>query len=251
MEYRLIPLSIATAAENMATDEAILRSVGRGDSPSTLRFYRWRPSAVSLGCFQSFEYEIDEEQASQNNVDIVRRISGGGAVFHDSYGELTYSFVSKLEEVPTDIIESFKKICNGLVGGFRVLGLDANYSEVNDVLVNDKKISGSAQTRRYGAVLQHGTILIDPDIRLMFRLLKVSPEKITDKFVSSVYKRVTSIFRELENRPSFTEVRDAMVTGFEREFGAEISFGELTEGERGLVKSLKDRYASEDWIRKR
>lgn len=191
------------------------------------------------------------DRAKRHGVHVVRRITGGGAVFHDHEGELTYSVVCRESEVPNEIIASYRRICGGLVQGFERLGLKAEYEPVNDVLVNGKKISGSAQTRRWGSVLQHGTVLIDPDVRRMFELLKVSPEKISDKFIASVYERVTTVERELGRKPEFEEVRAAMINGFGEALSAELVEGELTGEELELTAKLKPKYTSEEWLRKR
>lgn len=251
MKWRLLPLRIDDAYLSMAIDEALLRLNSNGRSPNTIRFWRWRPSAVSMGCFQSLEREVDSEVAKRRGVNIVRRITGGGSVFHDHDGELTYSVVCGQGEVPADIIESYRLICGGLVRGLGRLGLRAEFKPVNDVQVNGKKISGSAQTRRWGSVLQHGTVLVSPDVRLMFELLKVSPEKISDKFIASVYERVTTIERELGQKPSLDEVREAMVDGFKDELGIELSEGDLTEEELGMAQELRQKYISEGWLRKK
>ncbi len=250
-EWRLLPLNVSDAFTNMAIDEAVCRMNARGKAPNTVRFYRWKPSAVSIGCFQSVEQEVDLERAKRYGIDVVRRITGGGAVFHDHGGELTYSVVCRESEVPNEIIESYRSICRGLVQGFERLGLRARYEPVNDVLVNGKKISGSAQTRRWGSVLQHGTVLIDPDVRRMFELLKVSPEKISDKFIASVYERVTSLKRELDKKPSFDEVAAAMRDGFERALEIKLIEGELTVEEARLAAEIKPKYASGEWLEKR
>lgn len=250
-EWRLLSLRIDDAFMSMAIDEALLRLNAEGKTPNTIRFWRWQPSAVSLGCFQSVEREVDLACARRHGVDVVRRITGGGAVFHDFNGELTYSVVCRRGDLPEDIIESYRLICGGLVKGFRNLGLKAEFKPVNDILVNGKKISGSAQTRRWGSVLQHGTVLIDPDIRLMFELLKVSPEKISDKFIASVYERVTTVVRELKRKPSFEEVRNAMRAGFEQAFGIKLIERGLMQEELDLAAKLKPKYASEGWLKKR
>jgi lipoate-protein ligase A len=250
-EWRLLPLRIDDAFMSMAIDEALLWLNSRGKSPNTIRFWRWLPSAVSIGCFQSVEREVNLDVAKKYGVDVVRRITGGGAVFHDHDGELTYSVVCRQDDIPDDIIESYKLICGGLVKGFERLGLRAEFRPVNDVQVNGKKISGSAQTRRWGSVLQHGTVLIDPDIRLMFELLRIGPEKISDKFIASAYERVTTIGRELGRKPSFEEVEKAMSEGFADAFGIELVEGDLTEEELGLAAKLKPMYASNEWLRKR
>jgi lipoate-protein ligase A len=236
---------------SMAIDEALLKLNAEGKSPNTIRFWRWLPTTVSIGCFQSVEREVDLEVAKRYGVDVVRRITGGGAVFHDHDGELTYSVVCKQGDVPDDIIESYRLICGGLVRGFAQLGLRAEFKPVNDVLGNGKKISGSAQTRRWGSVLQHGTVLIAPDVRRMFELLKVSPEKISDKFIASVFERVTTVERELGRKPSFEEVREAMSRGFEKSLDVKLFEGELTSDELELAAELKPKYASDEWLRKR
>jgi lipoate-protein ligase A len=235
----------------MAIDEALLKLNAENKSPNTIRFWRWQPSTVSIGCFQSIEREVDLGVAKRYGVDVVRRITGGGAVFHDHDGEITYSVVCKQGDVPDDIIESYKLICGGLVRGFENLGLRAEFKPVNDVQVNGKKISGSAQTRRWGSMLQHGTVLISPDVRQMFELLKVSPEKISDKFIASVYERVTTIEREIGRKPTFEEVREAILTGFEDSLNVKLHEGELTIEELELAKKLRPKYASDEWLRKR
>ncbi len=250
-KWRLLPLSVNDAFMNMAIDEAICRLNASGKAPNTVRFYRWKPSAVSIGCFQRVRLEVNLPHAKKRGIHVVRRITGGGAVFHDFDGELTYSVICRESEVPNGIIESYRMICRGLVLGFRQLGLRAEYRPVNDVLVNGRKISGSAQTRRWGSVLQHGTVLIDPDIKKMFELLKVTPEKISDKFITSVYKRVTSLRRELGKKPSFDEVAAAMHDGFERALGIKLIEGKLTAEEARLVTEIKPKYASNEWLERR
>jgi len=250
-EWRLLPLRTDDAFTSMAIDEALLKLNAGCKSPNTIRFWRWQPSTVSIGCFQSVEREVDLEVARRYGVDVVRRITGGGAVFHDHDGELTYSVVCRQGDVPDDIIESYMLICGGLVRGFGNLGFRAEFKPVNDVHANGKKISGSAQTRRWGSVLQHGTVLISPDIRKMFELLKVSREKISDKFIASVYERVTTVEREIGRKPTFEEVREAMIAGFEDSLNVKLHEGGLTDEELELTKKLRPKYASDEWLRKR
>jgi len=128
-----LPLRVDDAFMSMAIDEALLKLNAEGKSPNTIRFWRWQPSTVSLGCFQGVDREVDLEVARKYGIDVVRRITGGGAVFHDHDGELTYSVVCKQGDVPDDIIESYKLICGGLVEGFGQLGLKAEFKPVNDV----------------------------------------------------------------------------------------------------------------------
>ncbi|RLG56770.1 MAG: lipoate--protein ligase family protein [Hadesarchaea archaeon] len=249
--WRILPLRVDDAFMSMAIDEALLKLNSEGRSPNTLRFWRWSPSAVSLGCFQSVEREVNLDVAKEYGVDVVRRITGGGAVFHDQDGELTYSVVCGQDDLPLDIIESYKLICGGLVRGFQKLGLQAEFRPMNDVQVGGKKISGSAQTRRWGSVLQHGTVLISPDIRKMFELLKVSHEKISDKFITSVFERVTTIERELGRKLDLEEVMMAMKDGFGDALKVKFEDGDLTDDELSLAEDLKTKYMSPEWLRKR
>ena len=255
--WRLLPLRIDDASMSMAIEEALLRLNAAGKSSNTIRFWRWLPSTVSIGCFQSVEREVDLKAAERYGIDIVRRITGGGAVFHDRDGELTYSVVCMQNDVPDDVIGSYELICGGLVRGFERLGIQAGLRPIEAkaaphssrrpcpvVQVRGKKISGSAQTRRWGSVLQHGTILISPDLSEMFEVLKVSPEKNSDKLMAWVHERLTTVERELGRKPGFGEVREAMRAGFEEAFGTELVEGELTREEFELATRLKSKYAS-------
>ncbi|MEM3004871.1 MAG: lipoate--protein ligase family protein, partial [Candidatus Bathyarchaeia archaeon] len=109
-DWRLLVLKRDSAAVNMAIDEAILTCRSRGEVQNTLRFYMWEPSAVSIGFFQSLQAEVDLDACKREKVDVVRRITGGGAVFHDSEGEVTYSLVVGEEDgiVPKDITQSYR-----------------------------------------------------------------------------------------------------------------------------------------------
>src|SRR5919201_4337500 len=174
------------AAFNMALDEALIENIG--DVP-VLRIYGWRPAAVSIGYFQSIKEEVDLEKCSQLGIDIVRRLTGGGAVLHEC--ELTYSFVTK--QYPQNIMKSCEWICDAVVMSINRLGFDAGFVPLNDIVINGKKVSGSAQTRRKGVLLQHGTLLLGADVGKMFSVLKVPSEKLRDKIIKDVKERVTSL----------------------------------------------------------
>ncbi|MEM2282640.1 MAG: biotin/lipoate A/B protein ligase family protein [Candidatus Hadarchaeales archaeon] len=251
MRWRVLPLRRDDPFMSMALDEAILKLNSLGKSPNTLRFWTWCPSAVSIGYFQSVELEVDLEAARERGVEVVRRITGGGAVFHDKDGELTYSLVCGGEDLPADILESYRKVCAGLVAGLRKLGLQAEFRPVNDVLVGGRKISGSAQTRRWGSVLQHGTILLDPDFQVMFQVLRVGREKISDKGIASPLERVTSVARELGRCPAVEEVREAMIMGFSEALDVRFEEGDLSAEEMELALQLREKYSSREWTHRR
>lgn len=249
-EWRLIDLEVLSGPMTMAIDEAILRLATLGESPPTLRLYRWNPSAVSIGYFQSIHEEVDLEICKKLEVDVVRRITGGGAVYHDYDGEITYSIIVKEDnpKIPTDIMESYELLCQGIVGGLKNLGMNAEFKPINDIIVNGRKISGNAQTRRQNVLLQHGTILVDFDPGAMFKVLKVSEAKISDKLIQSVRERVTSIRNEMEDEITFEQVRKALIEGFQGALQINFREGRLSKSERELAdRLLKEKYSSEQW----
>ena len=201
-QWRLLITENNTAFSNMAIDRAVLVANSKELIPPTVRFFSWKPPAISIGYFQSLDDEVDLNICKKLGVDYVRRITGVGAVFHDN--ELTYSIVipESHPQIPKNIIDSYSRICGAIMKGLKQLGIDSNYFPINDILTNHKKISGNAQTRKLKTVLQHGTILMDVDVEKMFSLLKVPDEKIKDKLIEDVRKRVTSIKHVLENNIS-------------------------------------------------
>lgn len=243
MKWRVIPLHTTDAFTAMGIDEAVLEAVANG-MQSTIRFWRWNPSAVSIGSFQSIGDEVNLERCKELGVDVVRRITGGGAVYHDFDGEITYSVAGKLEIFPKDIRESYRLIGGWIIDGLKNLGIEAQFVPINDIVVNGKKVSGNAQTRRRGVLLQHGTILYDLNVRKMFSLLKVSQEKISDKMIKSVEERVTKLL-DFGNFP-MEEVYSALLKGFTH--GKDFEIGQLTQTEVAWAKELAEtKYRSHEW----
>ncbi|MEM2387629.1 MAG: biotin/lipoate A/B protein ligase family protein [Candidatus Thermoplasmatota archaeon] len=245
MDFRLILDKHRNAFSNMAIDEAILMN-----AKPTLRLYKWNPSAISIGYFQSIEEEVNLEECKKQHVDVVRRITGGGAVYHDAEGEITYSFVSPLHFLPEKTLDAYKFICSSIANGLRKIGIEANLSGINDIVVNGRKISGSAQTKRGGNVLQHGTILVRVNIEKMFSLLKVSEEKIRDKEIKRVEERVTSIEKEI-GKISNEKIINAIIDGFAENMKIDFYKEDLDEEEINLAKILEEKYASKEWNFKR
>lgn len=242
MRWRVIDYRENDAFLNMAMDEAVSESVGSGESLPTIRFWGWVPRAVSIGYFQSLEKEIDVAKCKEFGVDVVRRRTGGGAVFHDS--EITYSIIGKLDLFPKDIISSYKEICGCVVDGLGYLGIDAEFKPINDIIVKGKKISGNAQTRRSGVLLQHGTLLYEVDVEKMFSLLKVPDEKIKDKMIATVKERVTSV--KAQKDAGRDQVLDALKKGFTD--GKEFEESGLSGKELERAKELAEtRYRTKEW----
>jgi lipoate-protein ligase A len=248
--WRLIDMRIEDAPTQMAIDEAIAMARIKEKTPNTIRLYRWNPSAVSIGYFQSVEKEVNLPACEEHGVDVIRRITGGGAVYHDYDGEITYSLVAPEADpkMPADILASYELICGAIANGLATLGVEAEFKPVNDIVTRGKKISGNAQTRRHGVVLQHGTVLVDTDIRRMFQVLRVSDAKISDKLIKAVEDRVTNLRRYLGRQVGFDEARDALIKGFEETFDIALQPGELTKAENRLVKRLHEKYSSREWV---
>jgi lipoate-protein ligase A len=243
-------MRIEDAPTQMAIDEAVAMARVKHGTPNTIRLYRWNPSAVSIGYFQSIEKEVNLEACKEYGVDVIRRITGGGAVYHDYNGEITYSLVAPEDDpkIPRDILASYQLICGAIVNGLKGMGIDSEFKPVNDIVAGGKKISGNAQTRRHGVVLQHGTVLVDSDIRRMFQVLRVSEAKISDKLIQAVEERVTNLRRYLDRTVTFKESRDALIKGFEDTLDITLVPGELTEPEEQLVKELHNKYSSHEWV---
>ena len=251
-QWRLLQTGMNTAFANMAIDRSILVANSNGMVPPTVRLYGWVPPAISIGYFQSLTEEVDLDACQRLGVDYVRRITGGGAVFHDK--EVTYSLVipeSHLQ-IPKNILKSYGRICGAIIKGLQNLGIESEYAPINDIVSGGKKISGNAQTRKLGTVLQHGTILLDVDVDTMFSLLKVPNEKMKDKLIKDVKQRMTSIQHILGRTIDFHDVADAMKHGFEEEFQITLVEGILTREEKALAKTFeKECFSTKEWNHRR
>ena len=243
MKWRVVEMEACDAYTNMAIEEAAWEGVRNGTSPPTIRFYCYKPRAVSIGCFQSIRDEVNLEVCKNSGIDCVRRWTGGGAVYHDQ--EITYGVIAPLNIFPKNIIESYRLICGWLVRALENLGIGAEFRPINDILVGGKKISGSAQTRRGGVLLQHGTLLYDLDLPTMFSVLNVSSEKISDKMIKSAQERVTCILKQCD--ADKRDVYQALVAAFTE--GKDFELGAWSEAEITRARELAEKkYKSEEWM---
>jgi lipoate-protein ligase A len=235
-KIRTVETGFNSAALNMAIDEALLESVGE---VPILRTYGWRPAAVSIGYFQSMNEEVDVPKCREIGVDIVRRLTGGGAVLHEN--ELTYSFISR--RYPQNIVESYKWICDAIVISINRLGFDASFVPLNDIVIAGKKVSGNAQTRRKGVLLQHGTILLDVNVDKMFSVLKVPSEKLRDKIIKDVKERVTSLAGT-----TYDDMATSLKASFAAKFEAKLIADTLCTEEISHARWLAERkYSNNEW----
>lgn len=246
--WRVIPLETHTAAMNMALDEACAHEVVQGNVSPTIRFYRWKPSAVSIGYFQSLAQEVDVQECAKQGVDIVRRRTGGGAVYHDHDGEITYSVIAPEKMFASNIVESYKQVADWIIAGLKKLNVHAEFVPINDLVVSGKKISGNAQTRRNKILQMHGTILCDVDVDKMFSLLRVPDEKMKGKTITMVKERVTSMRQH--GATEYTSIYEALYEGFTT--GKTFSQEKWTTNEWENARVLADeKYGSPKWVEMR
>ncbi|MFX1573108.1 MAG: biotin/lipoate A/B protein ligase family protein [Promethearchaeota archaeon] len=254
--FRFIPLTVRNGFWNMALDEAILRMVILKKSPNTLRFYKWSPSTASIGRNQSLSAEIDMNFANQKGFNVVRRITGGGAVFHDEDRELTYSIICPtkfLEHLGCKkVLDQFEIITQGIIAGLMIFGLEPEKDVIHcpAITIEGKKFSGNAQVRKKGYILQHGTILLDLDPNLMYSVLK-APENVSKtKMVKSVRAKCIGIKEYIQNYNE-NKLINSLKRGFEKILGFKLVNGAFTKEELILAEQLvKEKYSNLKWLKK-
>lgn len=251
--WRLIPLAVHNAFMNMAIDEAVLTARISNRVPNTLRLYRWQPSAVSIGKNQDTGAELYVDECRRIGIDIVRRVSGGGTVFHSAEGEVTYGVIAQIANIGRDIPATYQRICTAVTDALRLLGIPADYNTGDvkncpNLTVNGKKISGSAQTIRSGVVLQHGTLLLNIDFEEMFTLLRVPWAKSCLQVAAVAKRKITSVRETLGHAVSPETAGNALIAGFKNAFGIQLVTGGLTSYESELAERLhKEKYATDEW----
>lgn len=270
-QWRFIVTEAMPPAMNMAVDEAILQLHSEGKVPPTVRFYTWNPATLSIGYFQKAAKEINLEALRERGLGFVRRPTGGRAVLHDQ--ELTYSVVvsESHPKMPSSVTEAYKVISMGLLHGFQRLGLRAEmvslateeekekYSSPGssacfdspswyELVVEGKKVAGSAQTRQKGVILQHGSILLEMDVELLFSLLNFPSERVKQRMMESFRQKAVTI-NEVSPRPiGLQEAVEAFRNGFASGLEVELVPGELTPEESTLAEELvRTRYAVDEW----
>ena len=240
-KIRILETGFNPGPWNMALDEVLLNRCNDGNEP-ILRLYGWYPPCVSIGYFQSIHGEVNLDRCRDLGVDVVRRMTGGGAVLHEF--EITYSFITK--KFPLNMLNSYKLICEPVTDCINKLGFKAEYVPLNDIMVENKKVSGNAQTRKNKTLLQHGTVLLNVDFDKMFSVLKVPQEKLKDKMISDAKLRVNGLNR------TFEEVASQLKNSFSEKFSAQTTEDEITEIEKeDCKKKIAQKYSSDKWNHRR
>ena len=252
--WRLVVTEACDGATNMAIDEALWRGRQAGSSPPTLRFFAWAPPTVSLGYGQRLDRQVDVEACRRLGVGVVRRPTGGSALYHDGpERELTYSVSATAEDlgVSADLLDTYRWIGRALVRGLEALGAAAEMVPTGrglgrdpafcfartgafEIEVGGKKLVGSAQRRQGTSFLQHGAILLAVDAPRLGALFPTTRDPLAS---------LTTLEAATGRRPTFEEVAAALRTAFEVEHGLRLVPGGLTDEETARVECLvSDRY---------
>lgn len=244
--WRLIPAVPRPPLMNMALDEVLTERVGSGERAPTLRVWGWSAPCVVLGRFQSVRNEVNQDAAARHGIEIVRRVSGGGAMFIEPEGAITWSMYAPQSMVRgMTFAESYAFFDAWAIDALRGLGINAWYAPLNDITSTGGKIGGAAQSRKGGAVLHHTTMAYDMNFSLMLEVLRIGKEKLSDKGVTSADKRVGPL-RQQTDLPRQDVIRH-MVEAFQGRFGAEddeVTADELAEAER----RVRERFGTRKWI---
>jgi lipoate-protein ligase A len=273
--WRFIDSGDCSPSFNMALDEALLEWHSKGKIPPVIRFYGWNPPTLSVGYFQRVEKEIDLDAVKEHNLGFVRRPTGGRGVLHEH--ELTYSVIVSEDhpEMPKTVTEAYRVISEGILKGFHHLGLEAYFSvpktsEERDALKNPRsavcfdapswyelvvegrKVAGSAQTRQKGVILQHGSILLDLDEDKLFSLFKYPNERVKERMKKAFSSKAVAINEISPRQITLEEAKEAFYKGFSEGLNVDLQPYELSEEELAYVNTLaKDRYESAEWNFKR
>jgi lipoate-protein ligase A len=245
--WRVIDTGVRRAAENFALNRALLESRKQGVGPSTLRFLQFRPSAL-LGYHQSAEQELDLDYCASHGIDIQRRITGGGAIYMDERQFGWELYLTRQDVGSGDMTAIARRICEAAARGIARFGVDARFRPRNDIEVGGRKISGTGGAFDGGALLYQGTLLVDFDVEMMVRILRIPAEKLADKAIADARERVTSLRELLGAAPPLAQAKDFVQDAFAEAFGIDFRRGELNETERGLVAETLAEIDSEAWV---
>lgn len=245
-DWQLLPEVARAPLMNMALDEVLTEAVGRGERPPTLRIWGWTNRCVVLGRFQSVRNEVNEDAAREAGVELVRRISGGGAMFIEPAGAITWSLYAPDTLVSgLSFPESYALLDAWVVDALRELGVNAWYAPLNDITSDGGKIGGAAQARRAGAVLHHTTMAYDMNLPLMTRVLRIGQEKLSDKGIRSAERRVGPLRQQTDL--SRAAIIDHMIGHFRGRYG--LAASELAAGEEAeAAQRARDRFGTREWI---
>ncbi|MEN2742558.1 biotin/lipoate A/B protein ligase family protein [Microbacterium sp. X-17] len=246
-DWQIVHAKAVSPLMHLALDEVLTTEVGEGRRGPTLRIWEWDRPAVVIGSFQSVKNEVDPVNAEKYGVEVVRRITGGGAMFMEAGSVVTYSIYAPADLVQgMSFADSYAFLDEWAIIALKSLGIDASYVPLNDITSPKGKIGGAAQKRLgSGAVLHHVTMSYDMDGQKMTEVLRIGREKISDKGITSAAKRVDP----LRSQTGLTraEIIEQMKTTFRSLYGA--TDGDLTDAEYAEAERLvTSKFATEEWL---
>ncbi len=233
----------------MALDQVLAEEVGAGRRKPTLRIWEWESPAVVIGSFQSLKNEVDLDNAKKHGFDVVRRISGGGAMFMEAGSVITYSIYAPAELVQgMSFADSYAFLDEWVITALGSLGIDASYQPLNDITSPSGKIGGAAQKRLgSGAVLHHVTMSYDMDGDKMVEVLRIGREKMSDKGTKSANKRVDPL--RSQTGLSRAEIIDTMIDTFRSLHS--LTPGSVTAAELERAEQLvTEKFGTADWLQR-
>ncbi|GAA0428809.1 octanoyltransferase LipM [Lentibacillus halophilus] len=265
-EWYFLDTGHLDAAVNMALDEALLNWHREGEIPPTLRFYGWSRPTLSVGQFQKIHKTIDFDAIRTYQCQFVRRLTGGSAVLHDN--ELTYSVVVSEDHpgIPASVSDAYYVLSKGLVEGFKNLGITVDYAMPDkhaardrsavcfekaafyEMMADGKKLSGNAQTRHQGVLLQHGSIPMDMNTDMLYDLFRFSNEDIKQRARESFQKKAITIDQLTNKTHTYDMMKEAFYTGFETGLDVTLHPFELSSQQWDDVYHLAEtKYRTTDW----
>ena len=244
--FDLIPPVTMDPRMHVALDEVLAGEMARGEIGPSLRFWEWDSPLVVIGSFQSYRNEIDDDGRERHGIDVVRRITGGGAMFMEPGNCITYSLI-----VPASLVEglsfqrAYEYLDDWVMGALAELGIKARYVPINDIASEKGKIAGAAQRRLAGGVvLHHVTMAYDIDADKMLEVLRIGREKMSDKGTTSANKRVDPM-RSQSGLPR-DQVIEAFLAHFEGRY--DVSRRTYTEAELAAAQELVEtKFSTEEW----
>jgi lipoate-protein ligase A len=247
-DWRLLDFEYQDAASNLALEEAIARQVGEGRSPSTLRLWRNRNAAI-IGENQSAQAELRLDVCRQLGVEIVRRFTGGGAVYHD-LGNLNYSICIRKSSPSSLGLQQtvFKRCLDCVIVCLSALGVESNRIPINTITVGGRKVSGGAGAIRWGGVFYHGSILVSTNLEVLWKILRWEQPLMPRTFVKSARFPVTSVKIELGRGISLDEVKVALSKAFAEIFEARLVPSTPADQELQMIPILvREKYGTTAW----
>jgi lipoate-protein ligase A len=246
-DWQIVHAKAVSPQLHLALDEVLTNEVGEGRRGPTLRIWEWEQPAVVIGSFQSVKNEVDRENADKYGVQIVRRITGGGAMFMEAGSVVTYSIYAPADLVQgMSFADSYAFLDEWAIIALKSLGIDAVYQPLNDITSPSGKIGGAAQKRLgSGAVLHHVTMSYDMDGQKMTEVLRIGREKISDKGITSAAKRVDPL--RSQTGLSRAEIIDQMKQTFRSLYNA--TDGDITDAEYAEAEKLvAEKFDTEEWL---